>query len=59
MKDDAEAEAAETQVWIEFAVRSKYLEAKQGRTLNEDYEKIIAQIVRMIADPSKWVPRKS
>src|SRR5439155_13259469 len=32
---DAEAEAAETQVWLEFAVNCEYLDRQQARALYE------------------------
>src|SRR5437868_12002700 len=37
---DSEAEAAETQVWLEFAVRSKYLSREEARALFNEYEEI-------------------
>jgi len=45
---DAEAEAAETQVWIEFAVRCGYMETKTGEELLISYENIIGKIISMI-----------
>jgi four helix bundle protein len=35
---DAETEAAEVQVWLEFAVKCKYLPAAKGKELFEKYE---------------------
>src|SRR6476620_10086475 len=35
---DAEAEAAETQVWLEFAVKCNYIDRQQARELYEKYE---------------------
>jgi len=52
---DAESEACETQVWIEFAKRCKYLENGICIQLDEDYDRIIAQIVNMINDADKWL----
>ncbi len=52
---DAEAEAAETQTWLEFAVRCEYLPAEQGRELFKTYNEIISMLVAMIATPEKWV----
>src|ERR1043165_9926491 len=37
---DAEAEAAETQTWIEFARRCGYLKADAARDLDQRYEQI-------------------
>ena len=49
---DSEAEAAETQSWIEFAVKSNYLEVEQGRELYRNYNKILGMLVNMIINPS-------
>jgi four helix bundle protein len=55
---DAEAEAAETQVWIEFAVRCGYLERTAGAELYQTYDRIIATIIGMITHPEAWTPRR-
>src|SRR5437016_8821182 len=39
---DAEAEAAETQVWLEFAVRCGYLEREPARPLFDAYDRVIS-----------------
>jgi len=52
---DAEAEAAETQVWLEFAVKSNYLEAAAGRELYKAYDNILGKLVVMIANPMPWL----
>src|SRR3982750_2708095 len=52
---DAEAEAAETQVWLEFAVRCGYLDRDQAKHLYETYDKAIATLVGMINHPETWV----
>lgn len=52
---DAEGEAAETQTWIEFAVRCEYLERENAKQLYSEYDEILAMIVSMIANSSKWV----
>jgi len=53
---DAEAEAAETQTWIELALRCCYLSAEQADELAEWYDRVIGQIVIMSRDADKWVP---
>ncbi len=45
--NDAEAEAAETQVWLEFSVKCNYLEAKTGRELYTTYDHILGKLVNM------------
>ncbi|HVP79465.1 MAG TPA: four helix bundle protein [Thermodesulfobacteriota bacterium] len=54
---DAESEACETQVWIDFAVRCKYLDALPAEKLTDTYEQVMGQIVKMIEEPSKWLIR--
>jgi len=52
---DSEAEAAETQVWIEFAVKCKYLEIEKGRTIYHSYNQIIGKLINMIHNSSAWI----
>ena len=52
---DAESEACETQVWIEFAKRYKYLEDQICDEMDKEYDQIIGQIVRMINEADKWL----
>ncbi len=44
---DAEQEAAETQTWLEFALRYKYINNETFTTLDEKYEHIFAKLVTM------------
>lgn len=55
MLSDAETEAAETQVWAEIALRSGSLKQETFVQLDDAYDKIIGQIVRMADQPEKWV----
>jgi four helix bundle protein len=55
---DAEAEAAETQVWVEFAVKCGYIDRDTGVLLYQTYDKIVATIVGMINHPETWVIQK-
>ncbi len=52
---DAESEAAETQVWIEFAVKSMYLERNRAEPLYRVYDEILRTLVGMITHPETWV----
>ena len=52
---DAESEAAETQVWLEFAVKCGYLERNQAASLYHVYDEILSMLVAMINHPEKWV----
>jgi four helix bundle protein len=51
---DAEAEAAETQVWIEFALKCGYLTPDQTNELDELYENIQGKLVNMLTHPEQW-----
>jgi four helix bundle protein len=53
--NEAEAEAAETQVWLEFAVRCDYLDRDEGRELYQAYDAILAGLVGMANHPDTWV----
>jgi four helix bundle protein len=55
---DAEAEASETQVHLEMAHLIGYISEENFRSLDDAYEKICGQIVRMIAQPEKWLIRR-
>lgn len=52
---DAESEAAETQVWLEFAIRCSYLEPDRGDPLYQAYEEILRMLVAMINRPQAWI----
>ncbi|MEX2286112.1 MAG: four helix bundle protein [Planctomycetaceae bacterium] len=51
---DAESEAEETRIWLEFASRCGYIKKPQAQELDEKYDKILGQLVVMIASPEKW-----
>ncbi len=51
---DAESEAEETRVWLEFARRCEYLPEEHFRELDRRYDKVLAQLVRMISAPGDW-----
>ena len=52
---DSEGEAAETQVHIEFAFRHCYINNAEFGAVDNAYEHILGQLVRMIDHPEKWV----
>jgi four helix bundle protein len=52
---DAESEAAETQVWIEFAMKCGYLERDKSVPLYKSYDEILRMLVAMINKPQSWV----
>ncbi len=51
---DSEAEGAETQVWLDFALEFKYITQEQFELLDKKYEQIIGKLVNMAAHPEKW-----
>jgi len=54
----AEAEAAETQVWLQFAVSCGYVAPDQARDLSATYDRILGKLVTMIHRPNQWsLPR--
>ena len=53
--NDSEAEAAETQIWIKFAVKCNYLDVELGREIYATYNKILGSLVKMINNPSVWI----
>ena len=55
---DSEAEAAETQTWIEFAVKCEYLDKKTGRELYRSYNSVIGKLVMMLNNPNPWLLTK-
>jgi len=53
--NDAEGEAAETQTWLEFAVRCGYLERAPAAILFREFDEVIAMLLAMTNNPGKWV----
>ena len=52
---DSESEAAETQVWLEFSVKCKYLDRELGAKIYSCYDEIIRTLVGMINHPETWI----
>ncbi|RUR83776.1 hypothetical protein PCC6912_20190 [Chlorogloeopsis fritschii PCC 6912] len=53
--NDCEAEAAETQTWIEFSVKCGYLNVEIGRELYGTYNQILSGLVNMINHSESWL----
>jgi len=51
---DAESEAEETRVWLEFALQCRYINKVDFDELDDIYDKILGQLVRMLSEPGKW-----
>ena len=52
---DAEAEAAETQTWVQFSVKCSYLQKDTGQELYQIYDQVIGKLVNMINNPTPWL----
>jgi four helix bundle protein len=57
--NEAEGECAETQTWLEYAVKCKYIDRKDGAALFRTCDRIIGKLVRMGNEPEKWVLGRS
>lgn len=53
--NDCEGEAAETQTWIEFAVRCNYISREAGAALYKTYDSILSTFVGMINHSDTWI----
>ena len=53
--NDAESEACETQVWLEFARQCEYLDDEACQELHAAYDQIMGQLAKMIGQPDKWL----
>ena len=53
--NDVEVEVAETQTWLEFAVKYEYLDRDLAVKLYKEYDELIAMIITMINRPEDWV----
>jgi four helix bundle protein len=54
---DADAEGAETQVWIAFACDCGYLPPEMAEGLAQGYEEVGRMLGSMIAHPEKFAPQ--
>jgi four helix bundle protein len=54
---DSEGEAAETQVWLQFAAKCGYLEHETARELYRVCDDILGKLVQMSSNPEQWTLR--
>jgi four helix bundle protein len=52
--NESEAEAAETQNWLDFALKCGYITEQSHQKINTSYEEIIGMLVSMQIHPEKW-----
>lgn len=53
-----QAEAAETQTWLKFAVKCSYLDVDTGRELYGNYNRVLGILVTIINNPSPWLIKR-
>lgn len=51
---DADAEAGETQAWLDSALECGYVTQEEFQELDREYEAIGGGLVRMMANPERW-----
>ena len=56
---DAESEAAETQIWLEFAVKFGRLDRDIAADLHRTYDEILTTVVGMIYHPETWILKRA
>lgn len=57
--NDAEGEAAETQSWLEYSVKSGYIPRGKGLELHRTYDRIIGKLVNMGNNPTTFLLEKT
>ena len=51
---DSDGEAAETQVWLDYAFACNYINKEEHDYLYDKYEHIMAMLTNMIIKPEQW-----
>ncbi len=51
---DCEGEAAETQVWLDYALECNYIDKETHHNLDKEYDRILGMLVNMILASDKW-----
>ncbi len=51
---DADMEAAETQVWLDFALRCGYLDQRERDQLYQVYDTVNGGLVKMMSNAQSW-----
>ena len=52
---DADTEAAETQIWLDFSLACGYISQEEAEDLTEHYDHILSMLVRMMTKPEPWL----
>jgi four helix bundle protein len=56
---DCDAEAAETQVWLDCALESGYVSGQDHKRLISGYEEVGRMLGQMMREPERFSPNKS
>ncbi len=51
---DSEGEAAESQVWLDYAYACEYIDESNYKDLYKKYDHILGMLVNMANSPEKW-----
>ena len=51
---DSDGEAAETQVWLDYALACNYINKEENNKLFDKYDYIIAMLTNMTTKPEQW-----
>ena len=51
---DASSEAAETLIWLDFAVACDYLREPEAAVLREQLQSVLGGLVKMMTHPEQW-----
>lgn len=51
---DSEAEATETEIWLDLSESFKYIDSATHDRLYDKYEHILAMLINMSNDPNSW-----
>jgi len=52
--NDSETEADETKYWLDVSYDCKYIDKQTHDKLYDEYDHILAMLVKMINNPEKW-----
>ena len=52
--NESEAEAAETQNWLDFSLECNYITFETHQLIDNEYENIVGMLVNMQRHPEKW-----
>jgi four helix bundle protein len=53
--NESEGEAAETQGWLEYAVKCGYLNRNTGRGIHRAYDRVLGKLVTMGNNSKRWI----